>query len=227
MKIIAHRGLSSRYPENTLLAFRKALEAGKDGIETDLRLSADGEVVLFHDKDLARITGAKGSVETSSLQELKTLDAGEGERIPTLDELLMLVDGKSTLILEIKYNADTYDQLCRIVAQKITGKYEWIEVSCFEDRVLELMHRLDPRIRLHKLIKEAAVFEQEDFDARYVFVSYFDVDVSLYGFLLDKGFMLRYPVILWVVEDGDICEAVNAGLYGIMVNEITPEKWQC
>jgi len=227
MKIIAHRGLSGRYPENTLLAFWKALEAGMDGIETDLRLSADREIVLFHDNDLTRITGAKGRVETSTLQELKTLDVGEGERIPTLDELLMLVDGRSTLILEIKYSPDTYDQLCRIVAQKITGKYEWIEVSCFEDRVLELMHRLNSRVRLHKLIKEAAVLELEGFDAHYAYVSYFDVDVSLYGLLLDKGFILRYPVILWVVEDEDICEAANAGLYGIMVNEITPEKWQC
>jgi len=223
MKIIAHRGFSARYPENTLLAFQKALEAGVDGIETDVRLSADREVVLFHDNDLARITGTEGRVETFTLEALKALDAGKGERIPTLEELLMLIDGKATLILEVKYNADTYVQLCRTVAEKIADKHAWVEVSCFEDRVLKLMHRLDPQVRLHKLIEKAAVLEQEGFDARYVYVSYLDVDVSLCELLLAKGVIARYPVILWVVDGEDIHEAVEAGLYGIMVNEISPK----
>ena len=67
MKMIAHRGFSARYPENTLLAFTKAMEAGVDGIETDLRLSKDAHPVLFHDDTLERLTGNNGCVEELTL----------------------------------------------------------------------------------------------------------------------------------------------------------------
>ena len=218
MKIIAHRGSSAKYPENTLLAFEKALEAGVDGIETDLRLSLDEEVILFHDDDLRRITNVKGSPEGFTLEALKELDVGEGESIPTLDELLQLTQGKAILILEIKYNPSTYKKLCELVAEKIKDKLEWVEVSCFEDKVLEYMHQLNPRIKLHKIINRASVLENEIFEARYGYVSYFDVDVALRKLVLQKGLMQRYRIIFWVVDIEKIQKIKEAGLYGIMIN---------
>lgn len=102
MLIYAHRGASAEYPENTLAAFERALRLGVDGIELDLRASADGVPVVIHDRDLGRTTDGAGNVDDFALAELRALDAGRGERIPTLLEVLDLVDGAVTLDLEIK-----------------------------------------------------------------------------------------------------------------------------
>lgn len=103
VKIIAHRGYSGVAPENTLDAFAKAADIGADMIELDVQMTADGQLVVFHDSDLLRVTGVEGQVATSTYEQLQSLDAGKGERIPTLAEVLELV--KSTdmgIYLELK-----------------------------------------------------------------------------------------------------------------------------
>lgn len=102
MKIYAHRGVSAHFPENTLAAFRAALDAGVDGIELDVHRSADGVPVVIHDDRLERTTSGMGSVADFDLASLKTLDAGQGERIPTLEEVVELVDGRLHFDIEIK-----------------------------------------------------------------------------------------------------------------------------
>ncbi|OGQ92383.1 MAG: hypothetical protein A2253_00970 [Deltaproteobacteria bacterium RIFOXYA2_FULL_55_11] len=106
---IAHRGSSGSYPENTRLAFEKAIEAGADMIEMDCRLSKDGHVVVIHDDRLDRTARAKGFVKGKTLRQLKKLDVGawlkksfKGERIQTLEEILEIVSGKVEINLEIK-----------------------------------------------------------------------------------------------------------------------------
>lgn len=93
MKVYAHRGYSGKYPENTMLAFEKAVEAGCDGIEMDVQLSKDGEVVVIHDELLDRTTNGKGYVKDYTLEELKKVDASlikpgpwGFQEIPTFDE---------------------------------------------------------------------------------------------------------------------------------------------
>ena len=221
MKIFAHRGFSSDYPENTLLAFTKALEAGADGIETDLRLSRDGKAIIFHDDDLKAITNHSDVPEALTLEELKRLDAGKGEQIPTLDELLLLTSARTTLILEIKYNPDTYIRLCEVIQEQIKDKLEWVEISCFEDKVLEYMHTLNPKIRLHKLIDQAATLQDKAFEKRYHYVSYFDIDIKLSKIALELGIIQRDKVIFWTVETEDISAEKEVGLYGIMKNNPT------
>ncbi len=95
--VIAHRGFSGEAPENTLAAFRKAIEVGSDMLELDVQLSKDKEVVVIHDETLERATNGQGKVADFTLKELKKLDAGfrfgpqfSGERIPTLKEVLEL-----------------------------------------------------------------------------------------------------------------------------------------
>jgi len=220
MKIIAHRGLSQRYPENTLLAFSKAIEAGADGIETDLRLSLDDEIILFHDTNLKHNTGLDATPEALSLLALKKLDLGEGESVPSLAELLHLTQGKVTLVLEIKYNPKTYKKLCEIMLTQIEDKPDWVEVSCFEDKVLEYVHTLNPDVKLHKLIEDAYILEDEGMETRYNYVHYFDVDVHLRDIVLDHGLMQRKKVIFWTVGKEDLSKEQEAGLYGIMTNDI-------
>lgn len=221
MKIIAHRGFSALYPENTLLAFSKALEAGVDGIETDLRLSRDGHAMIFHDDTLKRMTGHKAAVESLTLAELKALNIGAAQSIPTLEELLRLTSSKATLILEIKYVDSTFKKLCDVIENRIKDKLDWVEVSCFDDKVLEYMHHLNPHIRLHKLIDKPSVIEDKEFEKRYHYVSYFDIDVRLKACVVQHGLLEKYKVIFWTVDKEDITKEKEAGLYGIMKNNPT------
>lgn len=85
--VIGHRGASAHAPENTLAAFRLAREQGADGIELDAKRCASGEVVVMHDPTLERTTNGEGKLHEWSLAELRTLDAGGGERVPTLDDV--------------------------------------------------------------------------------------------------------------------------------------------
>lgn len=100
--IIAHRGASAEAPENTLRAFQLALDQGAQMIELDLHLSADGHVVVIHDETLDHTTNQRGRVKQLTLAEIRRADAGQGERVPTLDEVLDLTLGKVGLYLEIK-----------------------------------------------------------------------------------------------------------------------------
>ena len=100
--VIAHRGASGNWPENSLLAFRKALEAGAAWLELDVHLSADGEIVVLHDQDLQRTTNGQGLVGMKNFAELRGLDIGLGEKIPLLAEVLDLAAGKATVNIELK-----------------------------------------------------------------------------------------------------------------------------
>lgn len=102
MLIYAHRGASAEYPENTLRAFQRAIELGVDGIELDLHASADGVPVVIHDRELERTTNGRGYVDRQALAALQAHDAGRGERIPTLAEVIDLVGDAVHLDLEIK-----------------------------------------------------------------------------------------------------------------------------
>lgn len=220
MKNIAHRGLSELYPENTLLAFKKAILAGADGIETDLRLSLDEEVALFHDDDLSRFTGSDVKLENLSYSELKKIDVGLGESIPTLDELLELLNNKIIIVLEIKYVPSTYKRLCEIIEKKICDKLDFVEVSCFDDVVLEYARHLNHDIKLHKLIDDASVLRDETFDERYDYISYFDIDVALKEVALECGIIQKRKVIFWTVDKEDLSKEIKAGLYGVMKNNL-------
>lgn len=105
--VAAHRGFSEKYPENTMLAFRKAIALGVDQVETDVRVSRDGKLVLIHDKTVDRTTDGTGLVCEKTLAELQSLDAGgkkgfPGERIPLLEDLLEEVKDHPTLTLDIE-----------------------------------------------------------------------------------------------------------------------------
>lgn len=112
--VVAHRGLAQGYPENTLPAFRHAIDFGVDYIEVDLRMTKDRIPVILHDDTLDRTTNGQGEVSALTLAEIKKLDAGsfggpefEGEKIPTLDETLELVTSLGgKLVLDIKSGSE-------------------------------------------------------------------------------------------------------------------------
>ena len=109
--LIGHRGAAGLAPENTLKSFRKGLELGVDAVECDIHLSKDEQLVVIHDNTLDRTTNHKGWIKDHTLQQLKQLDAGEGEEIPTLSEVVELVlKYKKQLVVEVK-GEDLYEAI--------------------------------------------------------------------------------------------------------------------
>ena len=137
-KNFAHRGFSGKYPENTMLAFRKAVEAGVDGIELDVHLTRDGQLAVIHDETVNRTCGVPGRVRDMTMEELRSLDAaylwrGQVERcpIPTLEEYFDLVRGESLVTnVELKTNVYEYPG----IEQKV-----WDRIRAFglEDRIIK------------------------------------------------------------------------------------------
>ena len=108
--VAAHRGWCEKYPENTMPAFEKAIELGVDQIETDLRVTKDGHVVLMHDADVSRTTDGEGNVWELTLDEIRKLDAGskkspefKGCKVPTLDEFLALIKQYPTMTVDFEF----------------------------------------------------------------------------------------------------------------------------
>ena len=121
--IFAHRGSSASAPENTMAAFELALQNGADAIELDVKLTADGHVVIIHDQTLDRTTGKPGNVRECSLAEIQLLDAGshfdisfKGERIPTLSELFEKIGDRTKYNIELTNYASPTDSLPEKVA---------------------------------------------------------------------------------------------------------------
>jgi len=99
---IAHRGASAYEPENTLRSFRRALEIGVEGMEFDVRRTADGTLVVIHDETVDRTTNGQGKVARMSLKEIQRLDAGQGEKVPTFEEVLAELVSQVLLVIELK-----------------------------------------------------------------------------------------------------------------------------
>lgn len=99
---IGHRGAAGHAPENTLAAIQKGIALGVNFVEIDVRRTADGGLVVLHDETVDRTTNGKGRVDRMCLQDIEKLDAGDGEHIPTLAEVLKVAAGKTGLMLELK-----------------------------------------------------------------------------------------------------------------------------
>lgn len=133
----AHRGLhDGSVPENSLAAFSAAIDRGL-GIECDLRVSADGRAMVFHDADLERLTGEAGLMGQKTVGELTALTlSGSGEHIPTLRDMLELVAGRAPLLLELKTDRrESVHRLCRAVRRDIEGYAGEVAVMSFDPRI--------------------------------------------------------------------------------------------
>ncbi|ENC6658653.1 glycerophosphodiester phosphodiesterase [Aeromonas hydrophila] len=152
MQIIAHRGASGLAPENTLKAIRLALALGAGAIEIDVQL-ADGELWVFHDRRLERCTDGSGVLTAQSRAYLASLDAGEGEGIPTLWQVMEAIAGQAELHIELK-GAQTADEVARLTrraeAELGFAPTQWV-VSSFHHPELARFAALRPDIRLGAL----------------------------------------------------------------------------
>ena len=159
--MIGHRGASGVAPENTLAAFRKAVELGAGFIETDLQLSRDARLVALHDDTLERTTTGRGPVSSMTLEELRQLDAGSwfrastgegaasfaGERIPTIQEVLAFGrEHEIGLLLEVKSTGPSGAEHAVVGALRASGEIPRSVVLSFSRGVLRRIRELDPLV---------------------------------------------------------------------------------
>jgi glycerophosphoryl diester phosphodiesterase len=152
---VAHRGASRYAPENTLAAFRLALEHGVPAVECDVRRTRDGHLVVIHDATVDRTTDSQGAVESLTLEALRRLDAGRwfasewvGERVPLLDEVLETVRGRALIQLEIKNDPTPAAGIERQVVDAV-GRHRMedeVFVMSFDHTVVRAVRSAAPRM---------------------------------------------------------------------------------
>ena len=167
MQIFAHRGYSAKYPENTMAAFRAALQFNVDGIEIDVHETKDGELVVIHDEKVNRTTNGKGYVKDLTLKQIQQLDGGswfdkkfKGEKIPTLKEVLQLVKPTGKIVnIELKSNIIPYDGMDLKVVQLIRGMQMegQVIISSFDHESLYRINRVAPELEIAPLISNMII----------------------------------------------------------------------
>ena len=229
-EVVAHRGASMEAPENTLPAFKRAIELNCHYIEIDVQQTLDGEVVVIHDTTVDRTANGSGMVKEMELAELKSLDAGSwfsekfaGEKIPTLREVLSLDLKRSKLIVEIKNQDNRYPGIEKKVALLIkeSGKAESVIVKSFSGKTLKKLRGLLPKaptiyVTLGPIIDGLLIIDEWirfgslfDVEADYYQVHRFFVSRELIEQVQTKGKKL----IVWDVhEEEDIEKMIKLGV---------------
>lgn len=216
--ITAHRGGASLGEENTLECIKRGLAVGSKSIEIDVHLTADNHVIVCHDPTVDRTTNGVGAINDMTLEQIKALwitdNSGKitTEKIPTLQQVLELINGKVELLLEIKHNNGNNNGIENIILN-ILNQYNaktYITIQSFDDSVLEKMHALDPSLRLEKLLFGKFIGLPFIFDGsityfspeKYNYISSFNfyhkaLSESLTNYLHKEGYRTR----IWTLND--------------------------
>lgn len=133
--VTGHRGAAGLEPENTVRSFRRACDLGVDRVETDVHLTRDGHLVCIHDATVDRTTNGSGPVAEMLFADLRQLDAGQGERIPTLEEAMAAVRGRAVLQIELKGEGTVLPTLRTLEAAGLSPT-EFL-LTCFDASRLE------------------------------------------------------------------------------------------
>jgi len=229
-EVFAHRGFSAAYPENTLVAFIAALELGVDGLEVDVHLSKDGEMVIIHDEYLNRTTNGDGLVANHTLAELKSLDAGSwfnerfaGQQIPTLEEVLDLIQawGEAvTINLEIKSGPVPYPGLEEKLYAAVNnrGLLPRVIFSSFNHFALQNLKTSHPDANIGLLYMEGLVdpwLYAERLQAQALHPFYLAVDEALVKGAHEHGLAVR---VFTVDDKADVRRMQEWGVDAIVTN---------
>lgn len=157
--VVAHRGAAAVAPENTMEAYRRAVEMGADAVELDVHLTADGKLVLMHDETVERTTDLTGSIASMTLKRLRTADAGyrfeapdgsfpfrgKGLKVPTLAEVLKWLPDGTGLVVEVKARAATAPTVAALRSSRVRAAGA-VSLISFDERIIEEARELDPEI---------------------------------------------------------------------------------
>ena len=212
---MGHRGAAALEPENTLLSIRRAMEIGVDAVEVDVHLTRDDQVVVIHDATVDRTTDGHGDVRSFTLQEIRLLDAGKGEKIPTLKEVISLVRGKVILVIELKEKG-TVEPVVGLIREN--DLFDGCAVISFWHNMVKQVKQLEPRIKTGVLLVGRPV------DTAVASGAGADALVMRYSFV-DKAFVdmahkKDLQVLIWNIDDRKLVHPfVDMGVDGIGSND--------
>jgi len=213
---ISHRGASAYEPENTLRAIKRALEYAVDMVEVDVRETRDGQIVVFHDETLERTTNGRGYVHQMSFSELRKLDAGKGERIPTLQEVIDLVKGRVGLVIELK-DPRTTDEVAEILSEN--SFVDQTLVTSFIHSTVKRIKELNPQLKTGVIFTSAPVKPSQlalDANANALFPHYKYVTTRM----IEDAHSNHLTVNIWTVDTRkEIEHYVRMGVDGVVTNK--------
>jgi glycerophosphoryl diester phosphodiesterase len=195
----AHRGLhyGSGFPENSLIAFAAALEMDA-GIECDLRLTADNEIVVFHDADATRMCGSPLRIGESTLAALGRLHVGDYP-IPKLESLFKLVDGRAPLLLEVKVDGDLW-RWVPAMTRALSDYSGPFGIMSFDPRLVRLMKTNLPGVRRGLVIRDSLPSLRRRSGLWLADPQFVAVDVAALGKAWVTRWRQRLPVYSWTVR---------------------------
>lgn len=214
---IGHRGAAGYEPENSLLSFGRAMEFGVDAIELDVQKCKTGELVVIHDDCIDRVSNGIGLVSEKSLIDLKKLDTGKGQTIPTLEEVLDLINKRVPVNIELKGKGTA--GLVSFTIDRYINKFNWDKnlfwVSSFDRDELIDFSRISPNISISFLfenITDEDVFLAKSFGANSIGLSLESISQDI----VDKIHGYGIAVFVWTVnEQEDIKKMKLIGVDGI------------
>ncbi|HIV81344.1 MAG TPA: glycerophosphodiester phosphodiesterase [Candidatus Salinicoccus merdavium] len=232
-KIFGHRGAMGHYPENTMLGFNKAQEMGADGIEIDVHLTKDKQVVVMHDENLDRTTTDKGLIKDWKIFDLKKVKTGmkfkklpkynetwHKERVPELFEVLALV-AKDNMVINIELKTDVHEypgierEVHHVVASH--GMKERVVFSSFNLETLKRLKKHDSNVRIAYLTNKLPKNYEEMMDKYDLEAIHLNVKSALenIGLMKEKGIFFR----IWTVNDREqMQQLIDAGVRGIITD---------
>jgi glycerophosphoryl diester phosphodiesterase len=215
--VLGHRGARRRAPENTLRAFELAIDEGADGVELDVRLDRDGDVVVIHDPMLDRVTGGRDRrrIEDVGRNELMDVDLGEGQRVPRLEEVLAWARGRGARVnVELKHDVSRRAAFVHRVARLVRSEpraAEWLILSSFDPLLVAVVSRLAPCVPAGWLVEERSRVPGRSFLERLVGASALHLQASL----VTEARILPWhdddlPVNVWTVNDKEEARRLDA-----------------
>ena len=212
---IGHRGAAGHAPENTLAAIQRGIDLGADFVEIDVRRTADGVLVALHDETVDRTTNGRGRVDRLSIQDLKTLDAGNGEYIPTVEEVLEVAAGRTGLMLELKVKGVAQKT---VKAVQEAGFKEPVIYASFQHDELTNVRSFDPKASLMVLfgrLPRAPVARAMRHRPSHVGLRHNTATRRLIDAFHDENLLV---VVYTANSPRDIQQALSVGVDGVISN---------
>ncbi len=223
VQVIAHRGSSSSAPENTMAAIRQAIEDGAGWVEIDVQETADGRVVVFHDQDFMRLAGRDLKIWNATMDDLRDIDIGShhssqfrNERVPTLDEVLVECDGKTGVLIELKYYGHE-KQLEQQVADIVRnhGMDDQVKAMSLKISGVKKMKAIRPDWKVGLLMSVAAG-RLKNLDADFLAINASFADRSL----IRSAHATGKEVYVWTVNDrSQMSTAISRGVDGVITDK--------
>ena len=218
---IGHRGAKGYIAENTLESIQKAINLGVDGVEIDVFRCASGEIVVFHDKKLDRLTNSTGFIEEMTISSLNSVLVEGKYKIPTLEEVLTLIDGKILLNVELK-GKNTAEKTALILknfvsntkwesSQLIVSSFNWDELKIFKNENTNIpIGVLNEKNTLNEVLDIAIKL-----DAVAIHPNFSSLNQKIVDTIHDSGF----KIYSWTINNPEeINKAINFGIDGIITD---------